>query len=114
MDIVTLTMNPALDLTASSQRVVPDEKLRVECVRRDPGGGGINVARVVHELGGEVAAIYLAGGPNGDLLGDLLRDRGIPQHRLAIDGHTREDVTVSDLASDRQYRFVMPGPEVSS
>ena len=46
-DIVTLTMNPAIDLSTSVDRVVPVRKLRCEGLRRDPGGGGINVARVV-------------------------------------------------------------------
>lgn len=112
--IVTLTVNPAVDVTASTDHVSPDRKLRVRDVRRDPGGGGINVARAVHELGGEVEACYLAGGANGELLDELLAAEGVARRRVAIDGHTREDLTVTDESGDRQYRFVMPGPEISA
>ena len=48
--IVTLTLNPAIDLATSVPEVTPEHKLRCGPVRRDPGGGGINVARVVREL----------------------------------------------------------------
>lgn len=44
--IVTLTMNPALDITTSADRVLPTDKIRCRGTRYDPGGGGINVARV--------------------------------------------------------------------
>jgi 6-phosphofructokinase 2 len=109
-----MTLNPAVDTTAGAGHVAPDEKLRLCDVRRDPGGGGINVARVVHELGGEATAGYLAGGPDGAILEDLLRDTGIEQVRVDVDGRTRENLTVSDRSSDRQYRFVMPGPAVTA
>jgi 6-phosphofructokinase 2 len=46
-DVVTLTMNPAIDLSVSVERVTPFHKLRSSEGRRDPGGGGINVARVL-------------------------------------------------------------------
>ena len=41
-DVVTLTMNPAIDLSVSVERVTPFHKLRSSESRRDPGGGGIN------------------------------------------------------------------------
>lgn len=50
--IITLTMNPALDITTSVDVVRPTEKMRCGAPRYDPGGGGINVARIVHVLGG--------------------------------------------------------------
>jgi 6-phosphofructokinase 2 len=46
--IVTLTMNPALDIATATDCVVPTHKLRCEAPRYDPGGGGINVARAAH------------------------------------------------------------------
>ena len=51
-DVATLTMNPALDIATTTERVVPAHKLRCTAPRYDPGGGGINVARAVHALGG--------------------------------------------------------------
>jgi 6-phosphofructokinase 2 len=50
--IVTFTPNLALDVSTTIARVMPDHKLRCTAARYDPGGGGINVARVVRRLGG--------------------------------------------------------------
>ncbi|MGA9084367.1 MAG: 1-phosphofructokinase family hexose kinase, partial [Pseudolabrys sp.] len=60
--IVTLTPNPAIDVSTSVDRVVPMLKLRCAPQRRDPGGGGVNVARVVRRFGGDVEAILPVGG----------------------------------------------------
>lgn len=60
--IVTLTMNPALDIATSTDRVEPTHKLRCAPPRYDAGGGGINVARVVHALGGDAVAVFPVGG----------------------------------------------------
>ena len=48
--IVTLTPNPAVDLSTAVEQVVPSLKLRCAQPRRDPGGGGVNVARVIKRL----------------------------------------------------------------
>jgi 6-phosphofructokinase 2 len=61
MTVVTLTINPAIDISTSTETIAATRKLRCAEARRDPGGGGINVARVVRRLGSSVSAIYLAG-----------------------------------------------------
>jgi 6-phosphofructokinase 2 len=76
--ILTLTMSPALDIATTTDTVVPTEKLRCSEPRYDPGGGGINVARAVHLLGGEAMAIFPAGGMSGAMLCDLLKGEGVP------------------------------------
>src|SRR5512133_1447283 len=70
--IVTLTMNPALDIATTTDRVEPTHKLRCSVPRYDPGGGGINVARAVHALGGYAVAIFPVGGPAGEVIGHML------------------------------------------
>ncbi len=64
--IITLTMNPAVDVTTSVDELVPCTKLRCARSRYDPGGGGVNVSRTIRELGGESTALVLAlaGGPS--------------------------------------------------
>ena len=109
-DIVTLTINPAIDLSVSVERVTAFNKLRVANERRDPGGGGINVARVIKRLGGDVTAMFPAGGALGQLLRRLMDNEGIPALTTAIAGETREDFTVLERATEAQYRFVLPGP----
>jgi len=111
--IVTLTMNPALDITTSVDVVRPTDKLRCETSRYDPGGGGINVARIAHVLGASVAAVFPAGGPTGDVVTSLLKDAGVPFRRVAIAAATRESFTVNESSSGQQYRFVLPGPQLT-
>jgi 6-phosphofructokinase 2 len=111
--IVTLTMNPALDITTNVDRVRPTDKLRCQGARHDPGGGGINVARVAHVLGAPVSAVFPAGGPTGDVVADLLVQQGVPFHRVKISGRTRESFTVNEETSGQQYRFVLTGPRLT-
>ena len=112
-DIVTITPNPAIDLSTSVERVLPVAKLRGRTQRRDPGGGGINVARVIRRLGGEARAIYPVGGAIGKLLRQLLDQEGVVSHTWTIAGETRENFFVDEIGADQQYRFILPGPRLS-
>lgn len=110
--IATLTMNPAIDVSATVDRVVPTRKLRCGEPRREPGGGGINVARAVHRLGGRAVPIYIAGGATGQMLRKLLRKEGIEERAVEIEKLTRESFSVFETSTRQQYRFVLPGPEI--
>ena len=110
--IVTLTMNPALDIATTTDRVVPEHKLRCEAPRYDPGGGGINVARAVHALGGDALAIFPAGGSAGEMIRHLLRREGVAHQAVAIAGFTRESLAVEERESGKQYRFLLPGQQL--
>ena len=112
--IVTLTLNPAVDLATSVDRMEPVRKLRCSAGRRDPGGGGINVARVVKRLGADVTAVYPAGGYAGAWLERLIDAEGVNSLAVPIRDETREDVTVFEEASGQQYRFVLPGPRLDA
>jgi len=111
--IVTFTPNPAVDVSTSVERIIPTHKLRCAPSRRDPGGGGVNVARVVKRLGGEVVAVYPLGGATGRLLSQLVAREGVPSHVCEIADETREDFSVQEESSGKQYRFVLPGPLVT-
>ena len=113
-DIVTITPNPAVDLSTSVERIVPVYKLRGTWKQRDPGGGGINVARVVKRLGGDVHAIYPVGGTTGTLLRRLLDKEGVPGQTISIAEETREDFSVVETTTGRPFRFVLPGPTLSA
>lgn len=113
-DIITVTANPALDVSASTVQVRPTSKLRCDEVERHPGGGGVNVARVLHRLGADCQALCLVGGPTGQMLLQLLALEGVKCLPVAIGGHTRESFTVRELGSGQEYRFVLPGPVMES
>jgi 6-phosphofructokinase 2 len=112
-DIITLTMNPAIDVSTSVDRVMPIRKLRCSVMKRDPGGGGINVARVVMRFGADVKALYPTGGATGQLLRRLVDHEGIPSLAIDVSEETREDFTVFEEVTGHQYRFVLPGPRLS-
>lgn len=108
--ILTVTLNPALDLAASTPVVVPDRKLRCTQPLLDPGGGGINISRAIARMGGQSAALAALGGPAGARIEALLAAAGLRPIRIAAPGDTRESLSVTDEASGHQYRFVLPGP----
>lgn len=113
MSIATITLNPALDVTTATEKVRDTHKLRCSQPRFEAGGGGINVARVIHALGGDVTAVFPCGGPAGALLEKLLRDAGVPVAPVPIAGTTRESFTVDETSTGLQYRFVLPGPALA-
>jgi 6-phosphofructokinase 2 len=113
-EVVTVTLNPAIDLSASVARVVPVRKLRCGPPRSDPGGGGINVARVLKRFGVDVAAVYPVGGFPGRSLLHLIELEGVVSRPVEIAGETREDMHITDESTGEQFRFVFPGPELSA
>ncbi len=86
--IVTLTMNPALDVSTEVDRVLPERKLR--CGPRDvhAGGGGVNVTRAIHNLGGSSIAVFPLGGPDGEAYRTLARKSGVAGQVITIAGNT--------------------------
>jgi 6-phosphofructokinase 2 len=112
--IVTVTINPAIDTSCSVERVVPEHKLRCTEPERHPGGGGLNVARALHRLGGNAVAFWTCGGAIGQLLGRLLDEEGLDHRAIPIEGMTRESFTVFETSTTQQYRFGMPGPHLRS
>lgn len=107
--IVTLTVNPALDIAMEAGEVRPGHKIRTRSTTYDPGGGGINVSRVVHILGGETLAILASGGPTGRFLQEMLSEAGVPCSAIPVAGTTRVSLTVHETSSDAEYRFVPEG-----
>jgi 6-phosphofructokinase 2 len=76
----------------------------------DPGGGGLNVSRAIRALGGDSLALVALGGLTGDRLAGLIRAEGVTFLALLGPGETRQSLTVTEAATGRQFRFMMPGP----
>lgn len=112
-DILTVTMNPAVDLSGATPHVVHTEKLRCADVQHHPGGGGVNVARVLHRLGSHCTAYYPAGGARGRQLRDLLDAEGVRSQVTEIAAETRESLCIHEQCSGHDYRFVFPGPRLT-
>ena len=107
--IVTLTLSPTIDLAFQSNEIRPIRKNRAVGQRTDAAGGGINVARVLKELGAEAYAIYLAGGATGLVLNELVAKLDVPGKRIDIADGTRISFTVFEEISGLEYRFVSEG-----
>ena len=112
-DILTVTLNPALDLATSVAHIEPNVKLRCSPPETDPGGGGLNVARAITQLGGKARAFVALGGDTGTALRHLLERAGQQLVIHAAPGETRQSLAVTDLGDGGQYRFMLPGPDWS-
>lgn len=110
--IITLTVNPALDVYTTTPNLEPDIKMRCEKASRDPGGGGVNVSRVIKRLGGNSTAIYTKGGHTGDLFEKLLKAEKIEQDVVCIKDEIRQNFAVTETTSGRLFRFGFPGPQI--
>lgn len=110
-DILTITLNPSVDVSTCVPSIAPGPKLRCDKPSYDPGGGGINVSRAIKFLGGESRAFISIGGGTGAQLLRLLDDEDITFTAFSVIGNTRQSISVTDSDSGEQLRFVMPGPQ---
>lgn len=94
--IVTVTLNPAIDQTLVLSKFVAGDTLRVKSSRFDPGGKGINVSRVIRELGGESIAMGFAPGGLGRYLEQTLEAQGIICDFIRTPGEMRTNITILD------------------
>lgn len=112
--LVTVTVNPAVDVSTSVTELSFDVKLRSDPLRYEPGGGGINCARVLADLGADTLAVYTAGGAMGAVLEELLADKAFERRPVPIPGATRQSFHVYEQRTGHQLRFVSPGPELGA
>ena len=110
--IITLTVNPALDIYSTTDRLEPNEKLRCNKPLIDPGGGGVNVSRVIKRLGGDSTAVYAKGGHTGKLFSDLLQKEGINEDAVEVRNDLRQNFAITETSTGNLYRFGFPGAEL--
>lgn len=112
MKILSVSLNPAIDVSCTAESVAPTVKIRTHDQVHDPGGCGVNVARVIATLGGRPELLYLEGGATGALLRDIVGKLPITGHPVAASGATRISYTVRDLATRLEYRFIPEGSDI--
>ena len=106
--IVTITFSPCIDKSTTVPVLLPDIKMSCTSPKEEPGGGGINVARAIHNLGGSALAIYFSGGCNGHKFDELMLHENITTLVIPSINETRENIIIVDEFNDKQYRFGMP------
>ena len=112
--IYTITLNPSIDQHITIEKLIKDDAIRAKHITRDPGAKGINVSRVVKELGGQTRAFAIIGGCAGYMMRDLLDRNRIDFSVIEIIGETRINVIVTDLSDRTQTRISMPGPSITA
>ena len=111
--IYTVTLNPALDKTAQVDGFTLDRVNRISQLRSDPGGKGINVSKVIRQLGGTSVAYAVLAGNTGNTIASMLADQGIELRSFQVEGETRTNLKVVDPTGDTHTDINEPGPEVS-
>lgn len=112
-DVLTVTLNPAVDLVTSTEQVQANHKLRCGNAIEHPGGGGVNVARVLHRFGANVLALYPFGGVTGKWHKRLMEKEGVGCLGVEISDETRESFSVHEISTSRDFRFILPGPLIN-
>jgi 1-phosphofructokinase family hexose kinase len=112
--IITVTLNPAIDQTLTVNKFVAGDTIRVQSSRLDPGGKGINVSRVIRELGGESIAMGFAPGGLGRYIEQTLDSEGIETDFVHTRGETRTNITIVDESRHMQTILSDPGPSTSA
>lgn len=115
--ILTVTLNPAWDITHTVGLLQAGNTHRVSSVGVRPGGKGVNVSRVLQQQGHPTLATGLVTGASGIELRQKLTDEGLPEAFFACvagDLTTRRTVTVVETASGRATVLTEPGPGTGS
>ena len=110
--IGTITLNPSIDQHISVKNLVKDDANRALTITLTPGGKGINVSKVVRELGGVTRAYALVGGFTGEYLKELVKPLDFSLTTVPVHGNTRVNTVVTDLKDETQTRISAPGPTV--
>ena len=114
--ILTITLNPAMDITHRVARLDVGGTNRVSDVTEQPGGKGVNVSRVLHQLGHPTVASGLLAGATGEQLRTGLRGQGIAEDFFdsGSTSGTRRTVTIVSGEAGQATVLNEPGPEAGS
>lgn len=110
--ILTITMNPSIDISYPLEAFKLDTVNRVKNVRKTAGGKGLNVTRILKQLDTEVVASGLIGGALGEEIKKDLDRNGIAHDFLPISGETRNCIAI--LHEGQQTEILESGPVVSA
>ncbi len=110
--ILTVTMNPSIDIAYRLSAFIPDTVSRAEETHKTPGGKGLNVTRVLSAAGEEVKATGLIGGKNGEFLKEQLALAQIPASFYPVSGDTRNCIAI--MHKGKQTEILEAGPAVSA
>lgn len=109
--ILTLTLNPSVDISYAIEAFHLDTVNRVSNIDKTAGGKGLNVTRVLNQLSEPITASGLIGGPLGDFIENQLDDSQIKHSFFKINDATRNCIAV--LHQGKQTEILEQGPTIS-
>ncbi|MFZ5590290.1 MAG: 1-phosphofructokinase [Bacillota bacterium] len=112
--VVTVTLNPAIDKTIIVPRLEVGGLNRGEQIRLDPGGKGVNVARVLKKFSIDVTATGFIGSSQGEFIQGSLHDLGIKTDFVKVQGVTRTNLKIVDNNTKITTEINEPGFEVTA
>jgi 1-phosphofructokinase len=107
--VVTVTLNPAIDRTVTIPNFTAGKVNRVEEVRSNAGGKGVNVASALSDFGHDVAATGFLGSENTELFEELLDRKQIGDLFVRVSGHTRVAIKITDPILRQTTEINFPG-----
>ena len=109
MPIVTVTLNPAIDRTLHLPTFALGQVNRVESERTDPGGKGINVAKVIKALEHPVLVTGFLGTNNAAVFQNYFKKESIHNHFVETAGENRVNIKIVDMTNDVVSELNFPG-----
>ena len=100
MNIITLTLNPAIDVHVRAESLVPSSYNTVEFCRRDSAGKGVNVSRAIAAWGGKSLCYAVLGEDNAEAFAAPLFASGIALKYITVPGRVRENVNVQHSSEE--------------
>ena len=108
--ILTVTMNPSIDTRYQLDKLIIDDVNRVT-PEKTAGGKGLNVSRVLLQLGDDVLATGLLGGHMGAYMAELMDADGVKNDFVPIAGETR--ICLNILHEGNQTELLESGPQIA-
>ncbi|WP_449355205.1 hexose kinase [Virgibacillus natechei] len=109
--ILTITLNPSVDISYKLDELNLDTVNRVADVSKTAGGKGLNVTRVIQQLGKDVAASGFLGGSLGNFIRQEISDKEIHDYFVNIEGETRNCIAV--IHEGQQTEILEAGPVIN-
>lgn len=108
-NVITVTLNPAADRTLYFSHFTIGEVNRVENEQIEPGGKGINVARIIKQLDYDVTVTGFLGEKNQTYFTDFFEKNGITDKFVRLPGSTRINIKLVDQKSNQVSEINFPG-----
>jgi len=111
--ILTVTLNPAIDRSYGIDHFKSGDRYRIFDVTESIGGKGINVGKVLHQLGHQVITTGFYGGYNGQRIISYLEQENLPNRFIKIESESRNFCVINDIATNKETILNEAGPKIS-